>query len=167
MILATKEDFEKAIINGEEIKKQTVFYTGELDLILSAAGIEIGFFNPKYGVYAGKCNKKNIWIGHKDAPEEMIWQNATEWCSNFNRDNDYEIPYHLPSKEELMLIYVNKDIINKALKDNGCESLKDEWYWSSSEYSYNHAWLQRFSDGYIDWDTKGNNSFNVRPVLAL
>lgn len=164
MILATKEDFERAILNGEEIKKQTVFYTGELP----NDSFRIGYFEPKYGVYAGMCQGKHIWVGHKDAPEELDWCDAIEWCRNYNADND--IPYHLPSKEELMLMYANISIINRSLEDNGCEPLQEDYYWSSSEYSTYRAWIQCTSNGASYgglYNYNKTNGYYVRPVLSL
>lgn len=58
MILNTKEDFEKAVLKGEEIKHKAVFYTGELDK-QSEPIWAIGSYDTKLGIYAGK-SKVNI-----------------------------------------------------------------------------------------------------------
>lgn len=167
MILETKEDFENAILKGETINSTTIFWTDDrpnFDLLklspvaFASDGLEIGAYNPKYGIYAGMCNRKQIWVALKDAPEEKNWQDAVDYCDGNT---------HLPTKEELILIYVNKDIINKALTEAGGEPLKEDWYWSSSEYGNDYAWSQRFSDGYIYYyGIKSSNGY-VRPVLAL
>ena len=60
--------------------------------------------------------------------------------------------WYLPSKEELNLLYNNKDKIG---------GFSDDYYWSSSEYSSNRAWCQYFHDGY-QYDDHKDNSYRVR-----
>lgn len=163
MILETKEDFENAVLKGEEIKHKSVFYTGELDK-RSETIWAIGSYDTKLGIYAGMCNEKQIWVALKDAPKEMNWEDAKKYCDELDADCD---GWHLPEKEELMLIYVNKDIINEALKKHGGKSMKEDWYWSSSEYTNFSAWGQNFYGGYIYGYYKSTNINYVRPVLAL
>lgn len=163
MILETKEDFENAVLKGEEIKYKTVFYTGEIDK-QSEPIWAIGSYDTKLGIYAGMCNGKQIWVALKDAPKEMNCENAKTYCKELDADCD---GWHLPTKEELMLIYVNKDIINKSLKEHVGKPMKDEWYWSSSEYDDYYAWTQHFYNGSIDTYTKNHYYTYVRPVLAL
>lgn len=159
MILETKEDFENAILSGEEIKHKTVFYTGEIEENeLERPLYDIGSYDARYGVYVGMCNHKQIWVALKDAPEEKNWQDAVDYCDGNT---------HLPTKEELMLIYANKDIINKALTEAGGEPMKDDIYWSSSESSRSCAWGQYFYNGNVDDYSKDGCSNYVRPVLAL
>lgn len=71
------------------------------------------------------------------------------------------------TKEELMLIFANKDIINQALTEHGGEPMKEDWYWSSSENSYYYAWYQYFINGNIYNSNKNFINIYVRPVLAL
>lgn len=164
MILETKEDFENAVLKGEEIKHKSVFYTGELDK-QSEPIWAIGSYDTKLGIYAGMCNEKQIWVALKDAPKEMDWEDAKKYCDELDADCD---GWHLPEKEELMLIYVNKDIINEALKKHGGKPMKEEWYWSSSEYDNHNAWAQYFDNGRINGgNNKYGNNLYVRPVLAL
>lgn len=159
MILTTQKDFENAVLHGEEIKHKTVFYTGEIEENeLERPLYDIGTYDARYGVYAGMCNHKQIWVALKDAPEEKNWQDAVDYCDGNT---------HLPTKEELMLIYVNKDIINKALTAAGGEPMKEDYYWSSSEGSIDLAWGQYFGNGYISYNLKNSNGNFVRPVLAL
>ena len=109
------------------------------------------------------CNHKQIWVALKDTLEEMNWDNAIKYCENLNADC---VGWNLPTKEELMLIYANKDIINKALILAGGQPMKEDWYWSSSEYNNFSAWNQSFNDGTIDGYDK-YYGYYVRPVLAL
>ena len=72
--------------------------------------------------------------------------------------------WFLPSKDELHLMYLN-------LAMRGLGSFKDGWYWASSQYGTNNAYVERFSDGNqgsggYDPGRKTNSS-NVRAVRAF
>jgi hypothetical protein len=54
--------------------------------------------------------------------------------------------WYLPSKEELNLMYINKNIINNTALANGGTSFASTAYWSSSNYNSN-LWLQWFTNG--------------------
>lgn len=138
MILNTKEDFEKAILSGEEIKHKTVFYTGELSE--KPVNLAIGTFDEKLGVYAGELRGKQVWVALKDAPKQMTWEKAKEWCEKQGG--------HLPSIDELTVAYLNKEAVNKALVEHGGKPFKeDDWYWSSSESSNNYSWVLSMGSG--------------------
>jgi hypothetical protein len=49
--------------------------------------------------------------------------------------------WFLPSKDELNEMYLN-------LKVNGIGDFSSDYYWSSTEYDLNLAWMQTFYDGY-------------------
>lgn len=95
----------------------------------------------------------------EDAPEKMDWFDAKIWCE--------EHYCRLPMKHELKFIYDNLSTINKMIRNAGGKMLKNDWYWSSSEYSYNYAWGCDLGYSYgLDWYGKNYNLY-VRPVLAL
>lgn len=75
----------------------------------------------------------------------------------------------MPNLRQLEAIYKNKEVLNKAFIAAGGEALDDEaYYWSSTEYDVNYAWLLRMSDGYRGNGSKyGSNNRYVRPVLAF
>ena len=157
MILTTDKDFADAVKRGQKIKKQTVYYT--------VKHLKIGDFVEGKGIYAGVMydengeNPKSLFVAMKDAPEKMNWSTAMA--------QDYG-QYRLPDIRELTQIHLYKDAINAGLRKNGGEALKDNWYWSSSEYyTYgDYAWVVSPSDGYMNYDNK-INSIPVRCVLAL
>ena len=62
-------------------------------------------------------------------------------------------------KDELNLMYVN---LHK--KDIG--NFVDGFYWSSSEFDRNDAWLQKFNDGYQNGDNKYAN-LRVRAIRTF
>lgn len=150
MILNTKEDFEKAILSGEEIKHKTVFYTGELSE--KPANPAIGAFDEKLGVYAGELRGKQVWVALKDSPKQMTWEKAKEWCEKQGG--------HLPSIDELTVAYLNKEAVNKALVEHGGKPFKeDDWYWSSSEYNYSSSWFLHVGSGLRNLNDKNYNGY--------
>lgn len=150
MLLNTKEDFEKALLNGEEIKHKTVFYTGELSE--KPVNPAIGTFDEKLGVYAGELRGKQVWVALKDGPKQMTWENAKEWCEKQGG--------HLPSIDELTVAYLNKEAVNKALVENGGKPFKeDDYYWSSSEYDTGNSWLLNMGSGDRDYSGKSYDGY--------
>lgn len=152
MILNTKKDFEKAILNGEEIKHSTIFYTGKLEQT-APEQLKIGDYNPKLGVFAGYLHGKQVWVGMKDEPEEMTWCEAMELKKKNNK--------HIPTIDELTVAYLHKDEINTALEANGGEPFIDDYYWSSSEYSNYYSWFLNMGSGHRTIGNK-DGSYYVR-----
>lgn len=156
MILTTDKNFADAVKRGQKIKKQTVYYT--------VKHLKIGDFVEGKGIYAGVLydengeNPKSLFVAMKDAPEKMNWSTAMA--------QDYG-QYRLPDIRELTQIHLYKDAINAGLRKNGGEALKDNWYWSSSEYSYFNAWSVRPSVGGMYYTIDKTSSLPVRCVLAL
>ncbi len=152
MILNTKEDFEKAVLNGEEIKHSTVFYTGKLEQV-TPEQLKIGDYSPKLGVFAGYLHGKQVWVGMKDEPKEMTWNEAMKWTKENNK--------HIPTIDELTVAYLHKDEINTALEANGGEPFVNDYYWSSSEYSSYGSWYLYMGSGARDYYYKTNH-YSVR-----
>lgn len=106
------------------------------------------------GVRAAAINGRVIVLALRDEPEQMNWHDA--------------VKLGIPSKEDWMAIAENLEAVNKALIRAGGEPLKNDWYWFSSEYYGNYAWLSNFNRSYgLDWSSKYDYSNYVRPVLAL
>ena len=139
-----KEALEKA---EEVISERLESYNNKLP---------IGTFT-EHGIYAGIVKGKKVYVKLKDEPKQLTWEEAVEACKDKG---------HLPTKEELMLIYVNIDIINKALVDNGGEPLREYGYWSSTETSYSNSWLLYMNNGGIASYSKSYNYY-VRQVVAF
>lgn len=72
----------------------------------------------------------------------------------------------MPSLTELEKLFANKAAINASLNALGV-ALLEGWYWSSTEYDINYAWILRMSDGSRYTSNKNYNYKYVRPVLAL
>ena len=65
--------------------------------------------------------------------------------------------WRLPTKDELNVLYKNKD------KIGGFAGIS---YWSSTEFSPTNAWDQSFGSGYQDYGSK-NANYSVRAVRAF
>ena len=79
--------------------------------------------------------------------------------------------WFLPSLRDLQNIYLQKTQIDASLtllKTYSATTVRSDYYWSSTEYSMNSAWLFHMLDGYRGWYLKdSSNYFYVRPVLAF
>jgi hypothetical protein len=66
--------------------------------------------------------------------------------------------WYLPSIDELAKV--------NGLKSQGIGNLEYYYYWSSSEYSTNYAWVQNFSTGLQSYSGKVNTGY-VRAIRAF
>lgn len=74
---------------------------------------------------------------------------------------------YIPSLGELYFMLAHFTQINAALEAVGGEPLRNDWYWSSTQYSATLAWLLNLSNGLAGNYTKAANQFRVRPVSAF
>ena len=81
----------------------------------------------------------------------MKWDEALRVCADLGDG------WRLPTKEELNLLYENKEKIGGFASTN---------YWSSTEYDNGNAWTQNFYNG-GQYYTNKNNSPYVRAVRAF
>jgi hypothetical protein len=65
--------------------------------------------------------------------------------------------WYLPSKYELNLLYLQKSVVG---------GFASNFYWSSTEASSSVAWIQYFTNGYLDYNSK-NSTYYVRAVRAF
>lgn len=73
----------------------------------------------------------------------------------------------MPNLRQLEVIYKNKEVLNKAFIAAGGEALDDgAYYWSSTEYNSDYAWILYLINGGRYTDDK-SNFYYVRPVLAF
>jgi len=63
-------------------------------------------------------------------------------------------------------MYTNKAAIDAEAIANGGSAFVSTYYWSSSEYDNNNAWVQLFSDGYQPGTGK-HLAIKVRAVRAF
>lgn len=162
MILETKEDFEKAIIAEKKIKQKVIFYTEEdselSPIVVDSEKPKIGDLY-KNGIYIGSYNGKDVVMALKDEGEYT-----------FDEAMDLEDKRPL-SFLEWLLYLENKEIIDKKLKKYRGELLKNEYYWSSSEYycNYNYptVWVVKPSNGSMCSNGLKSTSYRVRCVIEF
>jgi hypothetical protein len=80
---------------------------------------------------------------------EFTWNDAIKACAALKEG------WRLPTREELHLMWLNKD-----------DSFAAAYYWSSSEYDNTNAWFQNFLNGFQNFYNK-NYTYYVRAVRAL
>lgn len=102
----------------------------------------------------GEIPHKFIVYKH-DIKEECDWWDGKKACE--------DIFCRMPTCKELLVISENKKEIDELMKEHGGEPLKDECYWSSSEYGNYCAWYVRPSDGSVD---NYNKSITVTAVVV-
>jgi antitoxin component YwqK of YwqJK toxin-antitoxin module len=91
-----------------------------------------------------------LLVGHEDLGE-MNWEDAMAACEAMGDG------WHLPTKDELNVLYQNKDAIG---------GFTDDCDWSSTKANDVSAWFQVFSDGYQGFNGKYHNYY-VRAVRAF
>ena len=82
---------------------------------------------------------------------QMKWDEALKACADLGGG------WRLPTKDELNVLYENKDEIGGFAYD---------YYWSSTEYGNYDAWAQGFTNGNQYYDSKNLNGL-VRSVRAF
>lgn len=74
---------------------------------------------------------------------------------------------YIPSLGELYFILAHFTQINAALEAVGGEPLRNDWYWSSTQYSATYAWHLGLGYGYAYGNAKATYQRRVRPVSAF
>ena len=91
------------------------------------------------GIISDGKKAYHISIEPQNEPNEMTWYEAVKLEGG-------------PTLRELKLISANAKIL--GLGDD------NKWYWSSTEYTNNNAYCERFSDGY-----QGNGNKNLGALM--
>ena len=100
------------------------------------------------------------------AAEDMDGKTATDDIRdilNMGISNDE----YIPSLGELYFILAYFTQINAALEAVGGEPLRNDWYWSSTQYSATYAWRLYLFYGYAYYTTKATHQLRGRPVSAF
>ncbi|WP_455967181.1 hypothetical protein [Bacteroides fluxus] len=74
---------------------------------------------------------------------------------------------YIPSLGELYFMLAHFTQINAALEAVGGEPMRNDWYWSSTQYSATGAWYLGLSNGSAYGYTKATYQGRVRPVSAF
>ena len=76
--------------------------------------------------------------------------------------DDYS-DWYLPSRDELVEMY---NTVGNGGPEGNIGGFSNNWYWSSSEYSGNHAWVVDFSNGGTNSGLK-DDAYRVRVIRAF
>jgi hypothetical protein len=97
-----------------------------------------------------------VGTGEQNTMDIIAGCNETSAASAAS-DYEPEPGWYLPSKDELNLLYSQKDVVGGFPSNN---------YWSSSQYNSGNAWLQNFGNG---WQGGGSKFYTsgVRAVRAF
>lgn len=100
------------------------------------------------------------------AAEDMDGKTATDDIRDILNMGISDDEY-IPSLGELYFILAYFTQINAALEAVGGEPLRNDWYWSSTQYSATYAWFLGLNYGYADCGSKAPYQGRVRPVSAF
>ena len=146
-----------------------------------AVGVKIGnrFANVLLHDVAGGeevalCQEDKVPCGSEQFFHDTFWKAMADWngeantndmCSALNPGINLGENEYIPSVAQLHLILLNINEINKALVEAGGDPMKEDWYWSSTEFSSGSAWGVYFSGGNTYYNGK-NGSNVVRPSIV-
>ncbi len=170
--IKTNQDLDPAITLrqasfqiGQQYGGGIIFYldsTGQHGLIAAKADTEepalwsykdslLGVRSSRIG--AGKRNTRKTYniLGDQGEGSDYAALRALEYLYKGLHD------WYLPSKEELNLLYIQKEVIG---------GFSPFAYWSSTEYDENLAWFQNFSNGQQIKSDK-ITSYGVRPIRSF
>lgn len=74
---------------------------------------------------------------------------------------------YIPSLGELYFMLAHFTQINAALEAVGGEPMRNDWYWSSTQYSATNAWGLNLTNGFAGNGAKATYQDRVRPVSAF
>lgn len=120
------------------------------------------------------CQKDKVPCGSEQFFHDTFWKAMSDWNgeantndmrSALNPDINLGENEYIPSVAQLHLILLNINEINKALVEAGGDPMKEDWHWSSTEYSCTHAWGVYFSNGITNNGDK-YSYIVVRPAVA-
>jgi hypothetical protein len=114
------------------------------------ASLEPPKSNTDYKNIIGKPVKiGNLEIAQYDFQKKLFWDDAKKACDSLGEG------WRLPTKDELNVLYENKDKIG---------GFSNSLYWSSTERDNNvSAWFQFFNNG-LQWADYKLNILSVRAV---
>lgn len=120
------------------------------------------------GPYAGKTNTPII-IAATVAIGDDNSTYAARICNELQILQGMKIygDWYLPSKDELHLMFLNKATINSTAVANGGNTFASAYYWSSTEYTANWAWVQGFGGDDTQAGLGKGGIYRVRAIRAF
>ena len=110
-----------------------------------------------------KASGMSFYVAMQDLGK-MYWTNANSQCSSYVFCGS--LKGTLPTKDQLLTLYINKSRVNTLLSTNGGTQLTNNYYWSSTKTSNGAINLVHMFYGEVFTTSGNNNSHYVRPILA-
>ena len=88
--------------------------------------------------------------------------------SGCSKDFCKKTKWFLPSMRDLITLYNAKSYVNASLSltaSSGAKTLTESYYWSSTEFSSDYAWILNVHSGFRGSYSKSYNNIYVRPVV--
>ena len=88
--------------------------------------------------------------------------------SGCSKDFCKKTKWFLPSMRDLITLYNAKSYVNASLSltaSSGAKTLTESYYWSSTEFSSDYAWILNVHSGFRGSYGKSYNNIYVRPVV--
>ena len=114
--------------------------------------------------FGGKTNTEAIIAAYGQHSVDMGNRDICKVLSTYAEGGFTD--WYVPAAGQLYEMYTNKTDINAALANIGGTAFASGYYWSSSEYDADSAWIMGFYDGYVNSGYK-DNSYTVRFVRDL
>lgn len=103
-----------------------------------------------------------FWVdetGQRGLAAQPFDDNPGSWYSSNERAENHGPGWRLPTKHELNLLYLQKDVVGGFAIPS---------YWSSTEAAADYAWLQLFGNGaQLSYDKEFTTYVGVRAVRAF
>jgi len=108
--------------------------------------------------------RKPFFTTPADAPGLYSWNSANSYCEALETGGHRD--WRVPAKSELNELFNNRVAIGGF---NASGSYDASWYWSSTLFAREagldgHPYLQRFHDGWTDFDNSGAREISLRCV---
>ena len=132
----------KIVTTNPLVDKLTEIKTFELGDILSDGGIVY---------FLDDSNKHGMAAQPRNESKRLTWEEGKILANAYGQD------WHLPTKEELALLYAKRNIVGW---------FPNNYYWSSTEVGSGNAWYQSFGNGY-QYNNDKTNTFLVRAVRVF
>lgn len=102
-----------------------------------------------------------------EALNDFDMKSCTEHLRKAGIAFELDADLYIPTAGQLAAMYLFHKELNKALEMVGGTQMKEEIYWSSSEFGTSGSWSVSFLSGGVNhWDVKYDNGY-VRPGMAF
>ncbi len=158
--VAHLETIDKARVIGVAVKMSDKIAT--VALHDAADGEEIALTTTEKNG-SSEFFRPDFWDAMSDWNGEA---NTKDYGDDLNPAINLQPGQYIPSLAQLHLILLNIKEVNAALDAVGGSPLREEWYWSSTEYSAYGSWNVHFGSGGSGYNGKYSTRV-VRPAVAI